>query len=303
MEAYDCEPWTTSTGSSPWTTSTGSSANHLVPRFLGLKIERQERQLQKKKPLLASSAPEEAGKLQAEVCGLEHDRQRRCLERETAAKMSRPLTVVFGPPCRPVERDMALHFTARDKQEEGKKKQSQDDFLSLGCSLVELVEEIANVAVEKEVAIESVTSWDAVTGAALLKTRCETSGSSYAMFWERSTRGGKPVLTVVGGYVTPARKASLVRMGMSDSYPDSCRDVVLDEAGDNMVAKALRSKEAIYIDNVASCPSFARRDKAARYGIQSISFLASAGGVIEYGTVNILKSSLHSDDYFTWSMY
>ena len=131
--------------------------------------------------------------------------------------------------------------------------------------------------------------------AALLKMRCEMSGSSYAMFWERRTRGGVPVLTVAGGYVTPARKASLVRMGMSDSYPDSCRDVVLDEAGDNMVAKALRSKEAICIDNVASCPSFARRDKAARYGIQSITFLATAGGVIEYGTVHILKSSLHSD--------
>jgi hypothetical protein len=125
--------------------------------------------------------------------------------------------------------------------------------------------------------------------AALLKVRCEMSGSSYAMFWERSTRGGVPVLTVAGGYVTPARKASLVRMGMSDSYPDACRDVVLDEAGDNMVAKALRSKEAIHIENVATCPSFVRRDKAARFGIQSITFLATAGGVIEYGMVHILK--------------
>jgi len=282
MAEHDCEPRTT----------TGSSATHLVPRFPGLKIERQPLQ---KKPLRASCAPEEAGKLRAAVCmSLEHDLQRRCLEREIAAKMSRPLTVVFGPPCRPVERDMALHSTARDKQEAGQKKQSQDDFLSLRCSLVELVEDVAKVAVEKEVA-ESVTSWDAATGAALLKTRCETSGSCYAMFWERSTRGGKPVLTVADGYVTPARKASLVRMGMSDSYPDSCRDVVLDEAGDNMVAKALRSKEAICIDNVPSCPGFARRDKAARYGIQSITFLATAGGVMEYGTVHILNSTLHSD--------
>ena len=107
--------------------------------------------------------------------------------------------------------------------------------------------------------------------------RCEMSESSYAMFWKRSTRGSVPVLTVVGGYVTPARKASLVRMGMRDSYPDACRDVVLDEAGDNLVAKAFRSKEAIYIKNVATCPSFVRRDKAARYGIQYITFLATAG--------------------------
>jgi hypothetical protein len=120
----------------------------------------------------------------------------------------------------------------------------------------------------------------------MLKMRCKTSGSSYSMFWERITCGGRPVLTVLAGYVTPARKASLARMGMSDSYPDSCRDVVLDEAGDNMVAKALRSKEAICIDNVASCPSFARRDKAARYGIQSITLVAIAGEVLEHGTAN-----------------
>ena len=120
----------------------------------------------------------------------------------------------------------------------------------------------------------------------MLKMRCETSGSSYSMFWERITCGGRPVLTVLAGYVTPARKASLVRMGMSDSFPDSCRDVVLDEAGDNMVAKELRSKEAISIENAATYPRFVRRDKAARYGIQSITFVATADGVLEYGTAN-----------------
>jgi hypothetical protein len=118
---------------------------------------------------------------------------------------------------------------------------------------------------------------------------CEMSGSSYLMFWKRSTRGGVPVLTVVGCYVTPACKVSLVRMGMRDSYPTGT-DMVLDKAGDNMVAKALRSKEVIYIKNVATCPSFVPRDKTARYGIQSITFLATAGGVIEYGTVHILKA-------------
>jgi hypothetical protein len=95
----------------------------------------------------------------------------------------------------------------------------------------------------------------------MLKMRCETSGSSYSMFWERITCGGRPVLTVLAGYVTPARKASLVRMGMSDSFPDSCRDVVLDEAGDSVVAKALRSKDSIFIENVATCPNFVRQDK------------------------------------------
>jgi hypothetical protein len=132
----------------------------------------------------------------------------------------------------------------------------------------------------------------------MLKMRCETSGSSYSMFWERITCGGRPVLTVLAGYVTPARKASLVRMGMSDSFPDSCRDVVLDEAGDSVVAKALRSKESIFIENVATCPSFVRQDKAARFGIQSITFLATAGGVIEYGTVHHTHSQKYSASEF-----
>jgi hypothetical protein len=32
---------------------------------------------------------------------------------------------------------------------------------------------------------EGIRSWDAAGGAAMLKVRCETSRSSYAMFWER----------------------------------------------------------------------------------------------------------------------
>ena len=124
--------------------------------------------------------------------------------------------------------------------------------------------------------------------AALLKMRCETSGSSYAMFWQRSTRGGMSTndMVVGGGYVTPERKAALVAQGLSDTYADACSDVVLDVAGNNFVAKALRSNEAIYIEDVAGCEGFARKDKAARYGIRSICFVAAAGGVIEYGTGN-----------------
>ncbi len=32
---------------------------------------------------------------------------------------------------------------------------------------------------------EGIRSWDAAGGEAMLKMRCKTSGSSYAMFWER----------------------------------------------------------------------------------------------------------------------
>jgi hypothetical protein len=65
-----------------------------------------------------------------------------------------------------------------------------------------------------------------------------------------------------------------------------------------VVAKALRSKESIFIENVATCPSFVRQDKAARFGIQSITFLATAGGVIEYGTVHHTHSQKYSASEF-----
>jgi len=56
-------------------------------------------------------------------------------------------------------------------------------------------------------------------------------------------------MTVAGIYVTPQRRASLLRMGMSDSFAEACCVMVMDMDGDNMVAKALRSNEAICIEN------------------------------------------------------
>ena len=117
---------------------------------------------------------------------------------------------------------------------------------------------VSRIATAKE-SQECNKASNALIIAALLKMRCETSGASYAMFWERSTvtRSGMTTdnMTVAGSYVTPQLKASLVAMGLSDTYADACSDVVLDAAGDNMVAKALRSKEAICIENAATCPA------------------------------------------------
>ena len=57
------------------------------------------------------------------------------------------------------------------------------------------------------------------------------------------------MLRVAGIYVTPEHRASLLRMGMSDSFADACSATVLDAEGDSMVAKALRSNEAVSIEN------------------------------------------------------
>ena len=49
----------------------------------------------------------------------------------------------------------------------------------------ELEEEQRDAEILPRFMSEGVRSWDAAGGAAMLKMRCETSGSSYAMFWER----------------------------------------------------------------------------------------------------------------------
>ena len=49
----------------------------------------------------------------------------------------------------------------------------------------ELEEEQRDAEILPRFMSEGFRSWDAAGGAAMLKMRCETSGSSYAMFWER----------------------------------------------------------------------------------------------------------------------
>jgi hypothetical protein len=116
--------------------------------------------------------------------------------------------------------------------------------------------------------------------AALLKMRCETSGSGYAIFWQQGTGG----LAVAGGYVSPARKAELEAEGKTGTFVDACAGVVLDAGGENPVARALASGAPVYIEDVAGSESFARKDKAAEYGITSICFMPAMGGVVEYGS-------------------
>jgi hypothetical protein len=68
----------------------------------------------------------------------------------------------------------------------------------------------------------------------------------------RSARG----ITVAGIYVTPERRASLLRMGMTDSYPEACSAMVMDADGDSIVAQALRSDDAICIENGTHSPKY-----------------------------------------------
>ena len=116
--------------------------------------------------------------------------------------------------------------------------------------------------------------------AAVLKMRCDTAGSGYALYWKQ----GANRLTVGAGYVTPARKAELEAMGKKDTFADACKDLVLDAAGDNAVAKALVSGTPIFIEDVSTDDKFARKELAAAYGIRSICFIAALDGVVEYGT-------------------
>lgn len=72
---------------------------------------------------------------------------------------------------------------------------------------------------------------------ALLKLRCEASGSSFAIFWGEHQGG----LVVVADYLAPDRRAVLMAQGHVRSYAEASRDWILDAEGHNPVAKALKS--------------------------------------------------------------
>ena len=75
------------------------------------------------------------------------------------------------------------------------------------------------------------------TPPALLKMRCEASGSSFAIFWGEHQGG----LVVVADYLAPDRRADLLSRGHFRSYAEASRDWILDAEGHNPVAKAFKS--------------------------------------------------------------
>ena len=123
------------------------------------------------------------------------------------------------------------------------------------------------------------------TLAASLKMQCDTSGAGYAMYWKESD--GKA--TVEGSYVTEEHRAHLTSKGMDKSFAEASKDVVLSAADDGPVATVLKSREPVFIADVASgslrCATMKRADLAAKYGIKSICLVPveAWGGVMEYG--------------------
>merc|ERR1719343_988405 len=118
------------------------------------------------------------------------------------------------------------------------------------------------------------------TLAASLKMRCDTSGAGYALYWKES--GGKA--TVAGDYVTPARQAALRAKGKASSFAEASKDFTMDLVGDGPVATVFKTREPVYIQDVATCNSMKRGGLAVDYGIKSICLVPVPGGVLEYGT-------------------
>jgi hypothetical protein len=118
------------------------------------------------------------------------------------------------------------------------------------------------------------------TLAAALKMRCDTSGAGYALYWKETD--GKAV--VAGDYVTPARKAALEAKGKKSSFAEASKEYTMDVTGDGPVATVLKTREPVYIQDVATCDTMKRGGLAVEYGIKSLCLVPVPGGVLEYGT-------------------
>jgi hypothetical protein len=102
------------------------------------------------------------------------------------------------------------------------------------------------------------------------------------MYWKEVD--GKA--TVDGSYVTEKRRAHLKSKGMDKSFAEASQDVVLSTTGDGPVATVLKTRDPVYIADVASCATMKRAGVAAEYGIKSICLVPVQGGVMEYGISN-----------------
>merc|ERR1719277_2959062 len=116
--------------------------------------------------------------------------------------------------------------------------------------------------------------------AASLKMRCDTSGAGYALYWKETE--GKAV--VAGDYVTPARKAALEAKGKTSSFAEASKEYTMEVSGDGPVATVLKTREPVYIQDVATCDTMKRGGLAVEYGIKSLCLVPVPGGVLEYGT-------------------
>jgi len=124
-----------------------------------------------------------------------------------------------------------------------------------------------------------------LSGSALdasLKMRCDTSGAGYAMYWKEVD--GK--VTVAGSYLSNKRRAHLEKTGITMSFAEASKDMVLSTTGDGPVATVLRTREPVYIEDAANCPTMKRKGLAKEYGIKSICLVPVQGGVMEYGVSN-----------------
>lgn len=115
---------------------------------------------------------------------------------------------------------------------------------------------------------------------ASLKMQCDVSGAGYAMYWKESD--GQ--LTIVGDYITPARRAALDEQEIEGSFAKASREVTIDIDGIGPIGKVMREREPMFVKEVPYETTMKRRSIAQNYGIKSIMFMPVEGGVMEYGT-------------------
>ena len=132
---------------------------------------------------------------------------------------------------------------------------------------------------------------------AILRMRCQTSGSDYAIHWTRSEDGSNLVMS--SGYVTTGTgdgavcDEQLQAGGAAETFADACVRVTLPTTGDNAVARAFAGRQMVLLQDGFVDQGFARAELAQAHGIKSICFMPALDGVIEYGSA---KSSWQHDE-------
>eukprot|EP00931_Biecheleriopsis_adriatica_P102939 TRINITY_DN77844_c0_g1_i1.p1 TRINITY_DN77844_c0_g1~~TRINITY_DN77844_c0_g1_i1.p1 ORF type:complete len:690 (-),score=134.65 TRINITY_DN77844_c0_g1_i1:23-2092(-) len=114
---------------------------------------------------------------------------------------------------------------------------------------------------------------------ASMKMRCDTSDAVYCIYWVEIN--GQHV--VAGFHTTPDWVKQLGKEGISPGYAIECQKYKMDE--NTMIAAVNRSGEAAFVkvSTPQSQSGFTRTKLCKKYGVKTVFFTPTTGGVLEYG--------------------
>jgi len=131
-----------------------------------------------------------------------------------------------------------------------------------------------------EFGVSTTSQLNQITTQATLKMQTDGSGAGYAIYWKQNGQ----TAAIESSYVSAALRKEMSSMGKSLSFAEVSESTSFEVLGASPVAQVMRTRQPLYVEDMAVCSNDLRAPLAAEYSITSVAFVPVLGGVIEYGT-------------------